>query len=220
MPKQRQFSFIFRALILMAPLMSGSLDASGAQLSITLRDANGAPLADAVVTAQLQGGLAEMPPIPDKPYIINQHNTAYIPFVSVIPAGAAVAFVNSDPWGHHVYSFSKTKRFEVTITGETKSKPVVFDKPGIVVIGCNIHDRMLAYIYVSAVGVSGKSDNKGVVHFPDLAVGEYNLTAWHPFLPSKHKPSLIKVSVNNEHETDREIVLTLKRPKKKKMKRY
>ncbi|MBT5108677.1 MAG: methylamine utilization protein [Rhodospirillaceae bacterium] len=200
--------------------MSGSLEASGAQLTVTVRNADGAPLADAVVTARMMNGATRQAPIPAKPLHINQHNTAYIPFVTVIPSGTAATFVNSDLWGHHVYSFSKSKRFEVTIAGETESKQVVFDKPGIVVIGCNIHDRMLAYIYVSGDGVSAKSDKTGVVRFPTLKDGAYNLTAWHPLLASKRKQPAVEVSVNNEKVTDREIVLKLKRPKKKKKKRY
>lgn len=220
MPKERQFSLMLRALMLLAPLMFGSLAAYGAELAVTIKNPDGAPLANAVVTARATSGASPKMPIPANPVHINQHNTTYVPFVTVIPSGGSIDFANSDPWGHHVYSFSKTKRFEVTISGETKSKPVLFDKAGVVVIGCNIHDRMLAYIFVNGEGVSAKSDKTGMVRFPDLKAGEYTLTAWHPLLSSRRDKPTIKVSANDANVTEAEIVLKLKRPKKKKKKRY
>lgn len=220
MPNSHRFPLILRALILLTPFLSGSLDVRATELSLTVRDANGAPVADAVVTVQSSNGPAKTAPIPANTYRINQHDTAFDPFVTVIPSGAAVAFVNSDPWGHHVYSFSSIKRFKTTVESEAETKPVLFDKPGIVVIGCNIHDRMLAYIHVSGEGVSAKSNKAGVVRFPGLANGDYRLSVWHPFLRSKRKRPTLDVSVNNTDAVEREIVLALKRPKKKKKKRY
>src|SRR5690606_15298967 len=61
-------------------------------------------------------------------------------------------------------------------------EPVVFDQPGIVVVGCNIHDWMIGWIVVLDTPHHARSaaDGKVRLEVPD---GEYTLRAWHPRLP-------------------------------------
>ena len=147
---------------------------------------------------------------------VNQVETEYEPFVSVITVGSKVEFTNSDDWAHHVYSFSKTKRFDVTVAAHTQSKPVVFDKPGVIVIGCNIHDRMLSYIYVHDEGSAIKTDKSGIVKLSGLASGDYTVSAWHPLLFSKRKTPKTDISMGEADVVESALVVTLKKPKKKK----
>ncbi len=198
----------------------GSLPAHAGDLIVAIRDTNGAPVRDAIVTVKLANGEPNTQASPLDKLSINQKDTTYHPFVSLISAGTPVQFVNSDQWGHHVYSFSKAKRFDITVPANTSSKSVTFEKPGIVVIGCNIHDRMLAYIFVNGEGQPAKSDKMGITRFLGLPAGTYSLSAWHPSLRSKRKQPPIDVSIGQEGETTKEITLKLKRPAKKKRKPY
>src|SRR5262245_6272386 len=117
-----------------SPVLAGSL-------TIRIVDAAGHPVPDAVVTLQPVNGSALHPRI-ETGYRITQQNTQFHPFVSVVPAGATVAFPNLDPFRHHVYSFSPAKRFELKLFARDQTRSVIFDKPGVVAIGCNIHDSM------------------------------------------------------------------------------
>ncbi|HET6942615.1 MAG TPA: methylamine utilization protein, partial [Sphingomicrobium sp.] len=82
-------------------------------------------------------------------FSVSQRDMQFHPFVLVVPVGAKVSFPNLDPTRHHVYSFSPAKKFELKLFAKDQSRSVVFDKPGVVALGCNIHDAMTAFIYVA-----------------------------------------------------------------------
>lgn len=190
--------------------------AQAGDLVVTLRDSDGKPVVGAVVTAVLKSAPQASAAVPATPYTIDQKDTAYHPTVSIVPVDGKVEFVNSDSWGHHVYSFSSAKKFDITVPSRTTSKPVGFEKAGIVVIGCNIHDRMLAYIYVNGEGQPAKSDKQGIARFLDLPAGDYRLSAWHPGLRSKRKRPAADVAIGDSGEQQAELTLALKRQSKKK----
>lgn len=204
---------------LIAALIGTATVAYAGDLSVTVRDENGAAIADAVVTVTLKEGGGESAH-PSGAYQINQKDTAYDPFVSVVSTGTPVTFKNSDSWGHHIYSFSNAKKFDITVSANKISDPVVFDKPGIVVIGCNIHDRMLAYIFVGGEGMPSKTNKMGTARFFGLPSGQYNLKVWHPTLRSKRKPPTADVLMQENDDMQIDIVAKLKRPGKKKRKPY
>ena len=79
-----------------------------------------------------------------------------------------------------MYSFSPAKTFELKLYLGKPAKPVVFDKPGIVVMGCNIHDHMVAYVMVANTPWLGVSDAQGRVRLSGLPAGDYRLEYWHP----------------------------------------
>ena len=79
-----------------------------------------------------------------------------------------------------MYSFSPAKPFELKLYIGTPAAPVVFDKPGVVVMGCNIHDPMVAYVVVSDTPWVGVSDAAGQVRIDGAPAGEYELEYWHP----------------------------------------
>ena len=100
-----------------------------------------------------------------------------------VRTGTSVSFPNSDDIRHQVYSFSPAKRFELRLYQGTPSEPVLFDKPGLVVLGCNIHDWMLGYIYVTDDPWFAVSDEHGRAAIADLPAGRYAVTLWHPGSP-------------------------------------
>lgn len=150
--------------------------ARAADLQVRVVDGAGHPLADAVVYA--------VPSIP-VPHgklpmaIIDQVHRQFVPRVSVVQAGTAIDFPNSDNIRHSVYSFSPAKTFELKLYAGRAAPPVTFDRAGIVVLGCEIHDTMVAWLLVVNTPYYGKSDSRGVATLHDLRAGDYDLQAWH-----------------------------------------
>lgn len=146
---------------------------------VTLQDAAGQPVSDAVVTFEGQGSL---PMDYGQPPKVRQEGLQFHPFVLAVPAGSAVEFPNLDRVRHHVYSFSKGNRFELELYGREENRSVTFDKPGTVAIGCNIHDDMLAYIRVTDAPFGAVTDAAGQAELLDLPPDVASATVWHPML--------------------------------------
>jgi plastocyanin len=126
---------------------------------------------------------------------IEQRGTEFIPYVTVAQAGTAIEFPNNDTTKHHVYSFSPAKRFEIKLYAGKPGQPVVFDKAGQVVIGCNIHDWMEAYVLVVDSPYFGKTAADGKAVVANLPAGRYRLQLWHPQQKAAQPP--IDVEVGN-----------------------
>jgi plastocyanin len=167
-------------LLAIAAIGSGSPIAA-APLMVQVADAGGKPVANAVVTLRPAAGAARPMPV-GKAYSVSQKDLQFHPFVLVVPAGATVSFPNLDPTKHHVYSFSQAKRFELKLFARDQSRNVRFDNPGVVALGCNIHDAMSAYIVVADSAWTGRTDAKGRVQFADAPAAAGTLTVWHPYL--------------------------------------
>ncbi len=149
-----------------------------ASIRATVTGADDQPLADAVIYAV---PLNPSTPLPaPRNAEIDQRNKMFLPTVSVVQTGAAIAFPNSDNIRHQVYSFSPAKVFNIKLYSGRPSEPVVFDKPGVVVLGCNIHDKMLAWVVVVDTQWFARTDAKGAAEIDGLPAGEYDLRFWHP----------------------------------------
>lgn len=153
------------------------------QLRASVVDQTGAPVADAVVYAMPIG--AKAPPPKSATAIIDQIKRRFVPLVSVVQTGTAVSFPNRDNIEHDVYSFSPAKRFELHLYHGVPAKPVVFDQPGLVVMGCNIHDQMIAYLLVVDTPWFAKTDARGQASIDDVPAGAYRLAAWHYRMPAQ-----------------------------------
>ncbi|GAA5176931.1 MULTISPECIES: hypothetical protein [Halomonadaceae] len=152
--------------------------------TVTVTDsATGRPLADAVVEVYASG---TMPVERDAPaYEMMQRQTTFIPYVLAVPVGAAVEFPNRDTTRHQAYSFSPAHPFNLDLFLRETPPPEYFDKPGVVVVGCNIHDSMQAFIIVSEAPYFAKTGDDGTVSF-DLPPGNHRLRIWHPKLEDTH----------------------------------
>jgi plastocyanin len=136
----------------------------------------GQPVRDAVVYAMPSSGPQETR---GKTTVVEQVDREFLPYVSAIQTGTAVTFPNRDAMLHHVYSFSPAKSFEIKLyTGKSRSE--VFDKPGVVTLGCNIHDWMIAYILVVSTPHFARTGEDGFARLRDVPPGSYELRAWHP----------------------------------------
>ena len=169
---------IFLQLSFAALLLSVHDLARAATLDVVLRQADQTPVSDAVVT--LQGPVGA--PAGALKADMDQRGQKFAPHVLAVHTGTQVRFPNSDNIRHQVYSFSPAKRFELRLYEGTPTDPLLFDKPGVVVLGCNIHDWMLGYIYVTDDPRFGVSDAQGHVRLDNLPAGAYHVTLWHPQL--------------------------------------
>src|SRR5258707_3003814 len=145
--------------------------AHAAELRVAVMDHKGKNVADAVVLAvavDARNALHSHPPRD----AVDQVDKQFVPFVKPVFVGSTVRFPNSDNIRHQVYSFSTAKKFELPLYAGTNAPPVVFDKPGVVVLGCNIHDWMIGYIYVSETPFFAKTEAAGTATIDDMPPGE------------------------------------------------
>ena len=138
---------------------------------------DGKPVANAVVFVQEPAAL--QPAAASSPAIMDQFNKTFVPEMLPIAVGTQVRFPNRDQIRHHVYSFSRPKRFELPLYKGEDAPPVLFDKPGVVKIGCNIHDWMSAIILVLPNDRFAVTKEDGTFSLPALDAGTYTITAWH-----------------------------------------
>ena len=108
------------------------------------------------------------------------HRNAFVPHVLIVQAGTSVLFPNNDVVSHHVYSFSDAKAFEFPLYKGNAHPPLLFEKPGLVVLGCNIHDGMLGYVVVVDTPHFAKTDEQGVARIDGVPSGDYVVAAWTP----------------------------------------
>jgi plastocyanin len=162
--------------MLLALCCCASLPGHAATLEISVKDAKGEAVEDAVLWAMPKPGPA---PVRKREAAVSQRDKTFIPLVTVVQTGTAVQFPNQDPIRHHVYSFSPAKVFEIKLYAGTPVAPIVFDKAGEVVLGCNIHDHMYAYIYVVDTPYFAKSAKDGRVRIEGVPPGDYELSLWH-----------------------------------------
>lgn len=165
-----------RAFLFML-LMSSPATAAGLDLRII--DAAGRPLADAVVSVVPAQGATGAPRFAFRPSM-GQKDVQFTPGTLVVPVGTTVSFPNFDKVRHHVYSFSKAKKFEIQLYGRDQTRSVLFDRPGTVALGCNIHDQMQGFIRVVDTPWAATSDGQGRVSFAGLPAGAAQIVVWHP----------------------------------------
>lgn len=158
-------------------LLSGAQPA--AAVSINVVDQDGVPVSHAVVTLTPAAAEASAPGAAPLVAEMRQQGQAFLPHVISVPRGASVRFPNFDDTQHHVYSFSPAKVFELPLFGGDEPPPVTFDQPGVVAVGCNIHDHMRGFIVVTEAPLHGVTDEAGQVTFDDLQPGAYLLSLWH-----------------------------------------
>jgi plastocyanin len=177
-----------RCLIGMAWLVvcGGSWPVCAAEVTVHLSAERGRPVSDAVVTLMrdVHAGAESM--LPATTHVIDQKDETFLPYVQVLHQGDKVIFHNSDTTRHHVYSFSSVKAFEFVLRPGESSPSITLDKTGIAAVGCNIHDHMVTYLFISDVPAVGISDAKGDIRLDHLAPGSYTLQLWHPQLRPGH----------------------------------
>ena len=194
-------------LIVVAFLLPIAARAAAGSVRVEIKDPAGAPVADAVAWLTPLDAKPALSP-PAEPVIVAQHHEEFHPFVTTIVAGTRVHFPNQDHIAHHVFSQSKAKSFEIPrYRGEPKDT-ILFDQPGVVALGCNIHDWMLAYIVVLGTPHFAKSAADGIVPLAALPAGRYRLEVWHP----RMKEMIARDVTIAENDTATQIISVTLRP--------
>ncbi|WP_228892457.1 methylamine utilization protein [Pseudoduganella aquatica] len=156
-------------------LLAAGARASG--VAVAVHDSTGTPLADAVAWLEAEAGQAVSKGAL-KTAEIEQKSLKFMPLVTVVQTGTRIDFPNNDKVRHHIYSFSPAHKFDQKLYSGTTATPQIFDKPGIVVLGCNIHDKMVAYVRIVDTPYLVKGDAAGVGRI-DAPAGKYVLKVWH-----------------------------------------
>jgi len=178
-------------------LLFASAAAGAATLTVDVRDARGAAVPDAVVYAVPEG--RDVPPT-KKTAVMDQKNRTFVPHVLPIQTGTAVRFPNSDDIRHQVYSFSSAKAFQIPLYKGTPANPVVFDRAGVVTLGCSIHDRMSAYIVIVDTPHFATTTKKGRAQIPSVGAGKYSLRVWYPEMSSEPAPVPLTLGASDNKE--------------------
>jgi plastocyanin len=155
--------------------------ASAATVDVQVLGQDGKPLPEAVVFLESREAKAAVKPLAGLE--IAQADKQFVQRVSVVPVGSAVQFPNRDTVRHHVYSFSPAKTFDLKLYIGTPANPVVFDRSGIAVLGCNIHDKMVAWVVVVETPYFGRTAASGKLRLDNVPPGQYQLRTWHADLP-------------------------------------
>ena len=184
--------------------------------TVQVKDTKGNLVAGAIVSV-----VSDRPDEPPGPMqlpiaIMDQKEKQFVPKVLLIEQGQLVSFPNSDNIRHHVYSFSEPKKFEIKLYADTPKEPILFEEPGVVVLGCNIHDSMSGYIFVSPWHDNGFTNEQGRVEFSGLEPPS-EFAVWHPRLL---RPSQALRIENAQYVNGLvELVIELKKEKSSKFKK-
>jgi plastocyanin len=173
--------------------LSAAVCADAASLTVTVIDDAGKPLLDAVVMLEPASG--KLPVKPMAQVDIGQSKRQFTPQITVVTVGTPVNFPNFDTVRHHVYSFSPIKPFELKLYAGVPNAPIVFDKPGNAVLGCNIHDRMAAWVVVVDTPLYARTPADGQVRLDNVPAGSYRLRAWHQGVPAGREPAAETLTV-------------------------
>lgn len=161
--------------------------AEAASVEVQVLGSDGKPLADTAVFLESPGARSAVKPVSGTE--IEQAARRFTHRMTVVPVGSEIRFPNRDTVRHHVYSFSAAKQFELKLYSGNASNPVLFDKAGIAVLGCNIHDGMLAWVVVVDTPYQGQTDATGTVRLDNVPPGNFRLRTWHPGLPPGAPPA-------------------------------
>jgi plastocyanin len=181
--------------------------AYAAEIRAKLVDEVGRPLKNAAIIAE-----------PGKPApamtesvsaTVDQIDTVYVPLATVVRTGTQIRFPNKDNIKHQVYSFSRAKKFELDLFTGKQAPPVIFDKPGHVTLGCNIHDWMLAHVLVVDTPYFAMTGDDGIALIKDLPADSYKVRVWHPGMKSRRKPPTFEVTVGADSKETIEHKLEL-----------
>ena len=203
------WSWVFCALALYHTQLTAQ------SIEFVLRDTEGQPVPDAVIElllpSDLRAGYQSR-----TSHVVDQLDKEFVPHVTAVVAGNEVSFPNSDAILHHVYSFSPARSFNIPLYGRGESNDYVeaFPDSGVVEIGCNIHDWMLAYIYVGESNLMAITDAEGAASLKELPVGDYELRIWHARIDAADNVMTQTVTLQQGISTAVELQVPLQRDRR------
>lgn len=189
--------------LLVLSLIGTDASRAGTLVATVLDQDNRQPLPEVVVTARSLGMPSPMPK--KKLLLVDQIDKEFVNKTTLINVGDSINFPNKDNIDHHVYSFSAVKQFELPLYKDMPHQPVLFDKPGVVKLGCNIHDWMVGYIYVADTPFAAMTDAEGNVSVANLPEGDYELRVWHPRLVIAEQQTTKRITIPQGDASNRVI---------------
>lgn len=186
--------------------------AHAGDLTVSVRGADGKPVPDAVVMVYPNGQPTKGPIKFPWAYRVAQQNIQFTPFMLVVPVGADVQFPNLDKVRHHVYSFSAGNKFEIKLYGHEENRTAKMSTPGVVAIGCNIHDKMVSFIRVVDTAYAAKTDANGVVTVRDVPAGAITAKVWHPYLRGMKNEKALAISSVGAGAAREAVTVELRQP--------
>ncbi len=179
-----------------------------AELTARVSSAQGAAIADAVVSVTPRDAAAAPAREAPQTRTIDQKDETFIPYVEIFRPGDSVVFRNSDQTRHHVYSFAPARQFEFVLVSGQSSAPLRLDQAGVVAAGCNIHDHMITYLYIGEAPWMTRSGADGRATFAALPPGVYDVSVWHPRLRPGQPPLQQRLQVDDASE-HKQLAFTL-----------
>jgi plastocyanin len=167
--------------------------ATAAEVSFKLTDHTGAPVADAVASLVPLDAPVKISP-PASSLEISQSGQEFSAYVTPVLVGTTVIFPNRDSVAHQVYSLSPAKKFTFPLYKPGAEPTVVFDQPGVIALGCNIHDWMSAYVVVLATPWFARTNADGAALIAAVPPGRYRAEIWHPRLAKTETRELTVVA--------------------------
>jgi plastocyanin len=198
----------FNLIAVLSCLACSHVNAANIQAKVI--DSHGKIVKDAIVSV-MPVNKNNLPKQTELHQAVDQVDKEFTPYVNPVIVNTEVLFPNRDDIRHHVYSFSPAKNFELPLYSGDEAPPVLFDKPGVVTLGCNIHDWMIGYIYVSETPYFTKTTQSGTVTI-EVPTDEYNVTVWHPDMIGSEISTMKHVNLNKSETANIEWKLTLKKP--------
>ncbi len=179
------------ALLAALVLTLGVSPAIAGRLQVVVTGPDGKPAADVVVLAHPGGSWPTRAAAPALSIV--QENTRFQPYVTVVPLGGSIKFVNKDRYDHHLRSQPggplgnqpAARQFDFRMAAATafaspESAELKFDQPGVLAIGCHLHGSMRGHVFVSATPWAAVTDDQGRATLADVPEGAVELRFWHP----------------------------------------
>jgi plastocyanin len=170
-------------------LVAATLLAAGAAFAGTIegRISRNGPLSDlsnfVLSVEDIEGAF----PAPQKAAVMDQKGLRFVPHVLVIQVGSMVAFPNSDPVSHNIFSISDAKRFNLGLYGRGAMRQIKFDRAGVVGLLCNVHLEMAAYIVVVKNPYFAQTGADGTFRINGVPAGKHSVRCWHERFPVREQ---------------------------------
>ena len=178
-------------------------------VTLNVVDQYGQPLKNVVIELANEAGDKSSQQLPV--LIMDQVDKQFSPTLLIAQQGQQVNFPNSDNIRHHVYSFSPAKPFQLKLYSGQPESPIRFENQGVVVLGCNIHDSMVGYIYVARSSHVYQSDEQGNVKLNGLTL-PVKLSLWHSLQKNAlEEKQPLMLAVNAPHSL--QVILQTTEPK-------
>ena len=211
-----KYFYLIRQCCVFILLAIAACTTFASDFSVEVIDQHGHVVHNAVIVNP-SSSISTISPVPA---VMDQVDKAFLPLVLAVEEGRQVSFPNSDNIRHHVYSFSEPKRFEIKLYANKPKDPIEFDNSGVVVLGCNIHDSMIGYIFVSKWQDFRVTDSTGRVTFKQQSALPERILVWHPWANELTQPQPVDIKEWPE-SGELQVTLNIIEPKRKStFKRY